>query len=277
MNCPMCGAPLGDGDQVCSNCGTKRSEMGPAYNGAARPAQTNSYGGGNAGYGNSYGNQSYGNGSYGNQGYGNSGYGNQGYGNGMGLPPAQGMGNSMSPGYLRQSRGGNNTVAVIIAVVVVIVVAVGAIFMNNRPHKEDMGNFTVTLPERMKKGSDSVFVQSDAVNGGEYLSNKMGFAYMEYDLSELGFSKKDMKNLDKEFLAELQKSFKMGLSGYKLKDSTDDVLRFYFNQKGKTYFTTVTVKMHDDSLYMFVAYCEEKNESKYVMKFREIFQSIKFK
>ena len=45
MNCPICGAPLGATDNECKNCGTRRAEMGAAYNN-----QQNSYGyGGNQG------------------------------------------------------------------------------------------------------------------------------------------------------------------------------------------------------------------------------------
>ena len=65
MNCPICGAPLGATDNECKNCGTRRAEMGAAYNN-----QQNGYG-----YG--------GNTMNGGQGYGNYGMNNggSGYGN----------------------------------------------------------------------------------------------------------------------------------------------------------------------------------------------------
>ena len=79
MNCPICGAPLGDYDNECKNCGTRRSEMGPAYNNAGRPQQ-NSYGYGYGGNGmNGYGGNTMNGGSgYGNYGM-NSPFGNDSY------------------------------------------------------------------------------------------------------------------------------------------------------------------------------------------------------
>lgn len=256
---------MGEFDQVCSNCGTKRSEMGPAYNGAAQPSGQNNYGGG------SYGGGNYGNGSYGNGNFGNGNFGN---GGGMGMPPAQGMG--MNAGGFQRRSGGNQIVAVIIALVVLLGVA-GAVIFNSRPHKEDLGDFSVTFPERLKKDPDSVFAGSLSSDGEAYSNNKMGFAYMKYDLDELGVDASKRDGLEEDFLTVLNASFSAGLKEYSRKDQLNGNLRFTFSDGETRYFTVVNVKVHNEGLYVFMAYCNEENESKYIMKFREMLDSIDFK
>ncbi len=50
MNCPICGTPLKDNDLFCNNCGTRRVEMGAAYN-RNKPVKTTNYG---SSYSNNY-------------------------------------------------------------------------------------------------------------------------------------------------------------------------------------------------------------------------------
>ena len=78
MNCPICGAPLGATDNECKNCGTRRAEMGPAYNNTGYGQQSSyGYGGNTMNGGQGYGNYGMNNGG---QGYGN--YGMNGGGSG---------------------------------------------------------------------------------------------------------------------------------------------------------------------------------------------------
>ncbi|MBQ8965813.1 zinc ribbon domain-containing protein [Ruminococcus sp.] len=255
MNCPICGTPLGDGDMMCKNCGTKRSEMGAAYN---NPAPSGSrYGGNYGGYGS-------------NGGYGGNGYGNNGsYGN-------MGMGQSASPVYHKNSGIGGKLIGLIVVIVMVLIGGVIYYVRNNTPVTQKVGDITVIFPQPLKKGTDRVFALTDADGGEFYHNNKLAFAYMKFDLEDLGMSSSDISGFESAFMTEMHEQFEHDLKGYQRKDQLGEHLRFYFTNEGTKFFADMKLENHDESLYMYITYCRASDEGKYITKMRKMFDSIKY-
>ena len=268
MNCPMCGSPLGDNDQMCLNCGTKRSEMGPAYNNA--PSQQGGYG------------RSYNSGGYGGTGYNNGGNYGAGGSNGYGTNNnynSYGYNNTPqmnSPSAVRSANPNSKLIGIIVGVIVLLL-AIGYFqYMYNTPYRETVGDISVTFPQRVSSSSDHIF-NSTGADGGEFYSNRnMGFAYIKYDLGEFGLTDDDVKGLETLFINDMDAEFTAELDGYKRKDQVDDHLRFYFDDEGDSYFADMKVEVHDGSFYMYIAYCEKSKEKTYIAKFRKMYDSIEY-
>jgi hypothetical protein len=281
----MCGAPLGATDNVCGNCGTRRSEMGPAYNNSGYPQQ-NGYGyGGNTmnggqGYGNygmNGGNQGYGN--YGmnngNQGYGNYGMnnGNQGYGNyGMN----QSFGNNSFTATRTSSFNARKTILTIIAVIVFLLTFLGYEMSYNSEHKETIGDISITFPQKLKQEKDSVFADSDAKDTYIYSNRSMKFGYLKYNLGAFSMKNQDTEEMYNKIMPLMDTLLEKKLDNYKKKDQLDNHLRFYFDDEGDNYFCDMMIDLKDDCYYMYVAYCYSKNENKFVSKFRKMYDSIEY-
>lgn len=303
MNCPMCGAPLNDGDQMCTNCGTRRSEMGPAYNRPAQNSRTGGYGGnyGNTGYNNggNYGNTGYNNGSnYGNTGYNNgSNYGNTGYNDGSNYGNTNSYGSGMgyssegttyrsgtnrSSGFFKgfmdtwhRRRMRSRLISLVIIIVISIFSGIGSL-INNRENTKDLGSFSITFPQRMKEKTSSVFFDPKTDDGALYAGKNVAFAYLKTDLSEFELTASDKSMLLDAYMSTLDQEFRKGLSGYTRKDEVNGMLRFYFNDDGNRFFSVVKPEIHGDDLYMFVAYCKESEQGKYAVKINRMLESIKF-
>lgn len=277
MNCPMCGAPLNDGDQMCTNCGTRRSEMGPAYNRPAQPAQPvqNSYGDQGGSYGSNYGNSGNSENMGGNVGnysnYGmddsNAPYNNTGKRGRAYNPIAESR-------YLRRYK--YRLIGGLITIIILLVSNCSNALFVNRKQTVNTGDFSVTLPQRMKEDSGSAFMNSDADNGKVYSNKNMAFAYIKYSMKEFGLTASDLNGLEEEFLTDLDKEFSNGLSGYSPKSKMLGYLTFYFTEDGTKYYADLTVEAHGTDLYMFVAYCKADDETKYNTFFRRMFKSIEY-
>ena len=139
-----------------------------------------------------------------------------------------------------------------------------------------MADITVTLPQHMSKGSDSVFIGSDADGGEYYSNNNVGFAYARYDVSDLGLEDEGLSDLKRLFIISMDETFKGELEGYKKKSNTDDLLKFYYTEDGEKYYSELQVGVNDGQVYMFIAFCKSNNETKFVGKFNTLFKSIKY-
>ena len=276
MNCPICGTPLGDGDMMCKNCGTKRSEMGAAYN---NPAPSGSrYGGNYGGYGgNGYGN----NGGYGGNGYGNNGgYGGNGYGNNYGNTNNgygnMGMGQSASPVYHKNSGIGGKLIGIIVVIVMVLIGGVVYYVRNNTPVTQKVGDITVTFPQPLKKGTDTVFALTGSDGGEFYHNSRLAFAYMKFKLEDIGVSESDISGIESSFMTEMHNEFQHDLKGYERKDQIGEHLRFYFTSEGTKFFADMKLETHNENLYIYITYCRASDESKYITKMRKMFDSITY-
>ena len=262
MNCPICGTPLGDGDAFCSNCGTKRAEMGAAYNNT-QPSQN--YGGmARNGYGNA---NNYGNTNAYQNGYGNTNAYQNGYGMNNTMAPVRTSGTKMGP---------KNILVLAIAAIMVVFCVFGYSSYINTPQKVNMADITVTLPQRMSKQSSSVFADSDADGGEFYMNRKVGFAYLKYSVGELGLDEGDLDGLENLFIRIMTETFENSLEGYEKKDQLGDLLRFYFTESGHQFFSDMKIEVHGNEIYMFVVYCKRADEDKFQSKFTTMYNTIEF-
>lgn len=275
MNCPMCGGNLGENDQSCQYCGTRRSEMGPAFNN-----QPNTVNYGNA---NNYSN----NAGYGQQGgYGSANYGNaDNYGNtaNYGQPNSYGMGYGMNAprnsGSGFASRALMNPLGTIkkirlITSLICILIFIGVFLYRNvfmmRDVKKDFDDFSVTFPQVLKEDKTSTFNDNDAEESAVYSNNNIAFAYVKYDMSG--------SDVDAEtFVEYMDISLKSGLDDYDQIKLVGDKLYFYFSEDDENYYSLLTAEKKDDELYMFIGYCLKSEESKYSSQVGKMIQSIKFK
>lgn len=258
MNCPICGTPLNDTDAFCANCGTKRAEMGAAYN---NTQSSPNYGSTNGMYKNGYGNANN---------YGNTNNYQQGYGmNSRPAAPVRTMNTGMQ-------LDGKKTMALVILAVMILFGALAYTKYINTPQKVRMADVTITLPQRMKKQSSSVFSDSDADGGEFYMNRKVGFAYLKYNIGELDLEDKDVDGLENLFIRLMQSSFEESLDGYEMKDREDDRLRFYFTESGNRFYSDMKIDLHGEDMYMYVVYCKREDENKFVTKFRTMYETIEY-
>lgn len=302
MNCPMCGAPMGDNDFECSKCFTKRSEMGPAYN------NNGGYGGssyGNGGYGNnSYGNNGYGNNNaYGNNtgygdnnGYGNNGYtnnnnyGNGGFGSANNFGNSNGMGGAGNYNGLGYGAGGvgvrrsnsNKVIGLVIGVVVGLI-AVFVIFIKpslggNKLKTFDMGDFKVDLPSNCVAASDAELDLSGMGDAKAYKNADMEFAYMHMDMETLGIDKSQMSLFQSLLMTQIDSTFSSMYDGYMNLGKTDDMVKFRFtNDDGKPAYVELKIICEDKGLYMVICICDGPDREKMQSRFDQVFDSITFK
>lgn len=292
MNCPMCGAPLGDNDLECSRCFTKRSEMGPAYNnnGGYGGSSYQSGGYGNNGYGNnSYGNNSYGNTGYGNGGYDNSGNQNNGYGTSYNTSygstnnygSANGMGNYGGMGYTSAGTkvsNPKNLVIVIMVVVVFVGAAVYSIFIKPNTFKTfDTGDYTVSLPVNCTK-TDSM--ELDLRGLGEavaYQNGDMWYESIHMNLNILGVTENQVDIFKDEFVKELNQNLRSRYPGYTNKGSTDNMLKFSFNKAGTPMYVEMKLIFEGKDMYVAICMCTDKDAGRMKPKFSKVFNSIDIK
>ena len=266
MNCPICGTPLKDNDLFCNNCGTKRTEMGAAYN---QTTVQNSYG---TGYG-SNANNTY------NSPYGQTNSYNNNY-NAQNNSNYNGFGMNSSP--TRTISSGNDPRKIIITIVMVIVLLItvfGYRTYTNSPKEVRMADITITLPQHMKKQSSSIYSDAEADGGEFYLNNNVGFAYLKYDMKDLGFDDETGDALKKLFITTMDTTFAAtngGLSGYEKIDQVDDHLRFYFTESGERFYSDMKIDVHDGEIYMFVVYCKRISENRFVGKFRTMYDTLEY-
>ena len=74
----------------------------------------------------------------------------------------------------------------------------------------------------------------------------------------------------------MEETFEEELTGYRKKDSVNDHLRFYFTEQGEEYFCDMYVDTHNSKFYMYIAFCRESQQTKYVSKFSSMYSSIKY-
>lgn len=274
MNCPICGAPLGATDNECKNCGTRRAEMGPAYNNTGYGQQSSyGYGGNTMNGGQGYGNYGMNNGG---QGYGNYGMngGGSGYGN-------YGMNSSFGNNSFTRTR--NNLVdtrKIITTIVVVIIFLLTFLVyqMNyNSEHKESFGDISITFPQKLSVESTSIFSDSDASDSYMYSNRNMRFAYLKYNLGNLSMKNENKEELYNIIFPLMGSMLEKKLDNYKKKDQLDNHLRFYYDDEGDTYFCDMMLDLKDDTYYMYVAYCRSENENKFISKFKKMYDSIEYK
>ncbi|MCR5541319.1 MAG: zinc ribbon domain-containing protein [Ruminococcus sp.] len=260
MNCPICGAPLGATDNECKNCGTRRAEMGAAYNN-----QQNGYG-----YG--------GNTMNGGQGYGNYGMNNggSGYGN-YGMNSS--FGNDSFTRTRTKSFSATKLISFLITLIVIMVVIMARQIKYNTPQTETVGDITVTFPQQVEKRSSTVFSDVDALDVTAYANRDMGFVYSKYD-------KKDFELKDGDEEAYLNFIFPFmdaamsaddRIKGYKKKDQVGNHMRFNFTEDDNDWFCDMMIDFEGDSYYMYYAYCDADKENKYISKFRKMYDSIEYK
>ncbi|MBO4866191.1 MAG: hypothetical protein J5582_06410 [Ruminococcus sp.] len=261
MNCPICGAPLGDYDNECKNCGTRRSEMGPAYNNNAGYSQQNSYGYGYGGNGmNGYG---------GNTMNGGSGYGNYGMNSSFG-----------NNSYTRTQKSSPDVRKLILTLVAVLVFLLTFFvyqYNMNSEHKESFGDISITFPQKLKVETSSVFDSIDADDSHMYSNGKMRFAYIKKNTSALNLGKENNEALYNLIFTLMDSGFEKSLKNYKRKDQLDNHLRFYCDVDGENHFCDMMIDLRDDNCYMYIAYCRTENENKYISKFKKMYDSIEYK
>jgi hypothetical protein len=251
----MCGAPLGATDNVCGNCGTRRSEMGPAYNGMGGPSQQNSY---NYGYG---GNTMNG---------GSPGYGNY---NSYGM-------DSTSGSYTRTRSASQTSGKLIGAIVVVILVMIGYLFYDvsyNSAHTESFGDITITFPQKVERESTSIFSDTDATDSAIYSNKGMRFAYLKYSFGDTSLENENLEKVQDLLMSTMDSVLDKKLTNYRKKDQVDNHIRFYFMDEDKTWFCDMMLELKSDSYYMYVAYCNSRNENKYASKFKKMYDSIEYR
>lgn len=270
MNCPMCGAPLGDNDAECPKCYTKRSEMGPAYNN-----NNNGYGGGygnnyNTGYGGQ--NSGYSNNSYGNNSY-NTGY-NQNYGN---TSNYNGLGTGSSLSRANYGSGSGSRIAAIILIIILAFAAVFWIFIRPSMFKKfDMGTFTVELPMDCREDSTGL---GSSLNGlGEakgFTNDDLGFAYARLNLG----NEAAMQQLrdQKDNLIDMLDTVYSSQKGYTKISSTLDTLEFRYYQGGTEVFCRMKILFEGNDMYAVICVCNASDQTKISPKFSRIMNSIKFK
>lgn len=272
MNCPMCGAPLGDNEFECSKCFTKRSEMGPAYNNN-----------GSNGYGNNYGGNGYGNSGYqNNNGYGtsyNTSYGstnNYGSSNGLG-----GTGNYDGMGYSSTGvkTGSRNQVITIILVIVFVLTAGYVLFIKPSMFKSfDMGDFSVSLPSNCTASNSTDLDLSEMGDAKAYKNRDMEFAYLHIDLASMGIGSDQMGLFNTLLMSQIDTTFNSMYNGYMNLGQTDDMVKFKFiNDNNVTAYVEMKMIYENDGVYMVICICDEGDRSKMEEKFTRVFNSIKFK
>ena len=276
MNCPICGAPLGATDNECKNCGTRRSEMGPAYNNTGYGQQSSyGYGGNTMNGGQGYGNYGMNNGG---QGYGNYGMngGGSGYGN-------YGMNSSFDSGSYTRKRSSSipttKLISILITVIIILVSILGYQIKYNSPQTESFGDITVTFPQKVEKKSSTIFGDVDAEDVTAYANRDMGFVYSKYEMSDLELGDGDEEtylNFMFPFM-DAAMSSDSEIKGYKKKDQLGNHMRFYFTDDGTDWFCDMMIDFEGDSCYMYYAYCNKKKENKFISKFRKMYDSIEYK
>ena len=239
MNCPICGTPLGNDEQSCRNCGVRRSEMGINYN---SPSQNMMYSTNNSGCGiNNFGNL-----------------------------------NAAAPKIRRTIK----TVHIVTSVIMILV-TVGCFLYRNvyltRSVTEDLGDFTVTFPNVMKENKSSPFLNLEADKCAVYSNQKLAFAYAKFDISDYELTESELAELEEQYISDMDAACENGLENYRKKDIIKNTLRFYFTENNENYFSVMRGDTNNDAMYLFVAYCLEKDENNYTVKMRSMLDSIKFK
>ncbi len=264
MNCPICGAPLGATDNECKNCGTRRAEMGAAYNN-----QQNSYGyGGNQGYGN-YGMNGGGQG-YGNYGMNNSG---SGYGN-YGMD--QSFGNSSFTRTQSRSADPRKLILTLVAVLVLLLTFFVYQMNYNSEHKESFGDISITFPQKLKADTTSVFDGIGADESYTYSNRNMKFACLKKNFGVFSLKNENKEEMYNLIFPVLNENYEKSMKNYEKKDQVDNHLRFYCDIDGEKNFCDMMIDLKDEDCYVYIACCEAENENKFISKFRKMYNSIEY-
>ncbi|MBR1863189.1 MAG: zinc ribbon domain-containing protein [Ruminococcus sp.] len=260
MKCTICGAEIGPNDQICNNCGTKVSEMGPAFGQSQNSYGSNTQGGYSYGNNNSYG-------------YG-SGLGDTSYNGGFGA-------NSIPPS---RSRGlMNGDTGRLIGFIVALVVVLGVLFVPKFMMKNfKIGDITVKLPMNCKE-TTSMFDSLTGMDGAHTYGNRdLQFCYIKYDLSDIA---DDMNSMSEDEIKETEEAYvqvlmaMMGtLDNYKEKSVSANRAKFSYNdsKSAKTYVDMKAV-LKKDGMYLLICMCDDADSGKLSSKFNKIFDSVTFK
>lgn len=239
MKCTLCGHEMAPNDQFCTNCGTKISEMGRSF--GSNPAPAYNAPGVNPGFG----------------------------GNSFSAPITKAPG--MNPALVK----------VIVAIIVVVVCVAWVGIRDTLTHTQDMGDFKATIPISCKKTDEqnkySLGTSSDAT-AKSYGNGRMEFSYIKFDTSQGEYKGVADLVTESEFTNLMSISFSSSLSGYTEKANLGDTLRFtYTDDEGDRVYTEMKTVKANDSIYLLVCQCMDKNESRYKGKFTKFFSSVEFK
>ena len=238
MNCPICGTELDENEDLCPNCGTRRIEMGIFYSNISEKLME---------------------------------------GNGKIEDPAayEGMTQSVLAFAYKMRK-----IMYIVSALVMVGMIIFCVFMYRRyamPCEQEIGNITITFPQRLESAPDDVFNATSWEHGECFRNEHMGFVYIQCDLDDYGLDESDVSGQEKLFISDMDKDFENKIINYKKREQSDDRLLFEFDNHGQRYYADMRIVVKDKYLYMFVAYCKSDEESSYAKRIEKMYDSIKYR
>ncbi len=191
-------------------------------------------------------------------------------------------GNGFSNTSRKPVKTGSLIAVRIIVTLLIVALGLGAFFARNfLTHKVDCGNFTIKLPYSFDDDNEFGDFAAGTTYGtksGGYGNDDMGFAYMEYSMSDLALDVNDTKELPSLFISLMDQMLETGEKGYDKVSVEDNTLKCtYTDDEGKKVYAIIESEMHGDNLYMFVYLCRNSDRGKYESKLEKYADSITFK
>lgn len=191
-------------------------------------------------------------------------------------------GNGFSNTSYKPVRGGSLVAVRVIVTLLVLAIGCGIFFGRNiLTHKVDCGSFTIKLPYSFDDDND--FGTSFASTGGEkrsaaYSNDDMGFAYVEYSMSDLGLDAVNKAELPSLFVSLMDSMMESREQGYNKVSVSGNTLKCtYTDDEGKKVYAIIKCEVHKDSFYMFIYMCKDSGRSRYEPKLEKYAGSLKFK
>lgn len=191
-------------------------------------------------------------------------------------------GNGFSNTSYKPVKSGSLVAVRIIISLLILAIGFGIFIAKDHiTHKVDCGNFTIKLPYSFDDDNefgDFAAGTSYGTKSGGYGNNDMGFAYMEYGMSELELDASDTKEFPSLFVTLMDTMLESREEGYqKISVSGNTLKCTYTDDEGKKVFAIIESEMHGDNLYMFVYLCRNSDRGKYETKLEEYADTITFK
>lgn len=169
---------------------------------------------------------------------------------------------------------------VLIAFVAFVALCVVAALISNRTKEYDFKTFTIELPAKMEKKSNSRFKDDYEKLGASsvevYENGRVRFAYVYFDSNSE--NKPAFSFLTPELLIESMSSGLKDDKGYLELEKSKDTLKYnVLNDDNKMTYCELKVISEDDGLYALFLVCNEDNQSRYEEKFDEWLNTFKTK
>lgn len=191
-------------------------------------------------------------------------------------------GNGFSNTSYKPVKSGSLVAVRIIISLLILAIGFGIFIAKDRiTHKVDCGSFTIKLPMSCKEDDDYSDLTAGldyGTNAGGYGNDNIEFAYVEYDMSEVGEEVLGSTDMTSLFISYMDGALSASEKGYSKVSSSKNKLKCtYTNNYSQKVYAIITCETHGDKLYMFMFLCENSDRGKYETKLEEYADTITFK